>query len=368
MLDFELPSELALLQETARAFANERLRPRERAAETARAVDDVVARLHREIGLAAVELPESLGGAGLGALAAALVREELAAGDAGAALALDPLGGALYALRELGGEDALQRFAKPLLETPGARALLVFDGVPRIHTDEGSAEGMLPWVPSDRVDLLVVLERERVYVLREGLRCEPVRGAGLRAAGASSVRIEAAPLLAEWVSTPAARRALARARLEVAALLVGVMRQAADFSRSYARERIAFGRPIAHHQALAFLIADMASAVECARLLLWEAAWRLDRGFGADEACASALVECIEASMFVTPNALQLLGGHGFMQDHPVEKYMRDARALGLLLGGMDAAREDAGRDLLRVRGAVTLGGDDPIDATLRAS
>jgi alkylation response protein AidB-like acyl-CoA dehydrogenase len=62
----------------------------------------------------------------------------------------------------------------------------------------------------------------------------------------------------------------------------------------------------------------------------------------------------------VTPNALQLLGGHGFMQDHPVEKYLRDARTLGLLLGGVDAAREDAGRDLLGLRGGVTLGGDDP--------
>jgi alkylation response protein AidB-like acyl-CoA dehydrogenase len=363
MLDFELPSELLLLQETARSFASEQLRPYERVAEAARGPSDAVRARYDEIGLAALELPETLGGAGLGALATALVREELGAGDVGSALALEPLGAALYGLRELGGEPALERFAAPLLGVAGARALLVFDGAPRIHTEGGRAVGTLPWVPADRVDLLVVLERERAYVLKDGLRCEPVRGAGLRAAGAASLRIEAAAVLAEWVSTPGARRALAGARHGAAALLVGVMRQAADYARHYACERVAFGRPIAHHQALAFLIADMAAAVDAARLLVWDAAQRLDLGAPAEEACAAAFFECAEASMFVTPNALQILGGHGFMQDHPVEKYLRDARALGLLLGGIDAARDDAGRDLLGLRAGVSLGADDPIAA-----
>ena len=63
---------------------------------------------------------------------------------------------------------------------------------------------------------------------------------------------------------------------------------------------------------------------------------------------AQALVEAIEVSRFIGPNAVQLLGGHGFMRDHPVEKYMREVRALGLLLGGIDAAREEAGRDISR--------------------
>lgn len=360
MLDFALPSDLSLLHETARTFAAEQLRPRERASEAARGIDAAVRRLYDEIGFGRVELPESLGGAGLGAFAGALVREELAAADAGAALALEPLGAALYALRELGGEEALRVFGMPVLGSSGARALLVFDATPRIRTEGGLAHGSLAWVPADRVDLLVVLERERAYVLRDGLSCEPVRGAGLRAAGASALRIEGAAILRQWVSTPGARRALAGARLHAAALLVGVMGQAAGFSRRYARERVAFGKPIAHHQALAFLIADMAAAVDAARLLVWEAAWRFDHGLPAEEACAAAFVECIEASMFVTPNALQILGGHGFMQDYPVEKYLRDARTLGLLLGGVDAAREDAGRDLLGASDGVSLGADDP--------
>jgi alkylation response protein AidB-like acyl-CoA dehydrogenase len=86
----------------------------------------------------------------------------------------------------------------------------------------------------------------------------------------------------------------------------------------------------------------MATAVDGTRLLVHEAACALDRGEPADALCATAFAEAAEQAMFVTPNAVQILGGHGFMQDYPVEKWMREARALGLLFGGIDAAREDA--------------------------
>jgi alkylation response protein AidB-like acyl-CoA dehydrogenase len=120
------------------------------------------------------------------------------------------------------------------------------------------------------------------------------------------------------------------------------MHQAAEFSRQYALEREAFGKPIAHHQALAFLITDMRAAVDGARLLLHEAAWRIDEGIDCEAAAGIAFAEAVEASLFVGPNGVQILGGHGFMQDYPVEKYMREARMLGLTLGGIDAARTDA--------------------------
>jgi alkylation response protein AidB-like acyl-CoA dehydrogenase len=131
--------------------------------------------------------------------------------------------------------------------------------------------------------------------------------------------------------------------LHVGALLLGVLRQAVEYAQRYALERVAFGKPIAHHQALAFLITDMRSGVDGARLLLHEAAFRAERGLPCEAAAAAAFVELVELSRFVGPAGVQILGGHGFMQDHPVEKYMREARALGLLLGGVDRAREDAG-------------------------
>jgi acyl-CoA dehydrogenase len=349
LIEFDLEPELELLRQTARSFAEEQLRPRDREFESARRVGPEAHAAFRQIGLAALEVPEALGGAGLGAVARAIVSEELAAADAGAALALDPLGPALYPLLELGAEPALRTIAGPLLERDGARAVLAWNGEARLSLAAGRASGVLPWLPADRVDALVVLDADSAFAVERGVVCVPVRGAGLRAAGASEVRLDRAPVAAGWVDPRRARRALARARLYAAGLLVGVMRSAADYAREYAMQRIAFGRPIAHHQALAFLIADMQSAVEGSRLLLHEAAARVDRGEdpeAAHEACATAFLEATEQAMFVTPNAVQILGGHGFMQDYPVEKWMREARALGLLLGGVDAARRDAGQDL----------------------
>ena len=346
VIDFRIDAELELVRDTARHFAEAELAPREREHEAARGIDPAVVRAFAEIGLAAVEWPESLGGAGLGALARAVVSEELAAADAGAALALDPLGPAFYALAEAGEAAALQAHAAPLLAREGARAVLVWNGAGEVALRDGRADGVVPWVPADRADRVVLLDADSVAVVDAGIALTPLRGAGLRAAGASELRLAAAPVRDWWVHPVGARRALARARLHAAALLVGVMRAAAEFSRRYALSRVAFGKPIAHHQALAFLITDMAAAVEGTRLLVHEAAVRLDRGADATEACATAFVEAAEQAMFVAPNAVQILGGHGFMQDYPVEKWMREARALGLGLGGVDAAREDVGRAL----------------------
>jgi len=347
MIDLDLDPELELLRATARQFGAERLRPREREFEAARDVDAPTRRAFAEIGLAAVEWPESLGGAGLGALARSLVLEELGAADPGAALALDPLGPTFYALAELGEEPVLHEIARPLLERPGARAVLVWNGERRIELRAGRARGVVPWVPADRPDLLVVLDADSAAVIDDGIEALPLRGAGLRAAGASELRLDGAPVRRWWVDPRGARRALARARHYVASLLVGAMRASAEFSREYALQRVAFGRPIAHHQALAFLIADLATAVDAARLLVHEAAAALDAGAEADALCAAAFAEAAEQAMFVAPNAVQILGGHGFMQDYPVEKWMREARALGLLLGGVDAAREDAGQAII---------------------
>jgi alkylation response protein AidB-like acyl-CoA dehydrogenase len=354
MFDFELGEDLELIAETAKSFAQDELLPKLREHEAARAVEPAIRKTFADMGLAGLELPESLEGAGLGALARAIVNEELAAGDAGAALALDPLGPALYPLLELGGEAGLQQFALPLLEAEGSRAVLVSDADAELEIGD-TVSGRVPWVPSDRVDLLVILRGHDAVVVRDGIELEQLRGGGLRAAGASELRLAAAPIAARWSDPPGAARAKARARLYMASLLVGVMRQAAEFSREYAIDREAFGRPIAHHQGLAFLITDMRAAVDGARLLLHEAAWRVDNGVECEAAAAAAFVEAVDASLLVGPNGVQILGAHGFVQDYPVEKYMRESRILGLVLGGGDAAREEAGQALCASSSGVLL-------------
>jgi len=341
MFDFELGDDLELIVETARSFARDELFPNLREHESARSIKPAIRKAYSEMGLAGLELPESMGGAGLGALARVLVNEEIAAGDAGAALALDPLGPALYPLLELGGDEALQTFALPLLEVDGARALLVSEADATLEVAD-TLSGIVPWVPSDRADLLVALKGDEVVVVREGFELTELRGSGLRAAGACELRLDSAPIAARFRGHEGVGRALARARLYLASMLVGVMHQTSEFSRQYALEREAFGKPIAHHQALAFLIVDMRSAVDSARVLLHEAAWRIDERIPCEAAAAAAFAEAVDASLLVGPNGVQILGGHGFMQDYPVEKYMRECRMLGLALGGIDAARSDA--------------------------
>ncbi len=351
MIDFDLTDELGLIRDTAREYADDHLRPALRDHEAERRVGAAARAAFAEIGLATLEWPESVGGSELGALARFVVLEELGAGDAGAALALDPLGSALYPLLECGGAQAVARFGVPRVEgrVKGRAALVCCGEGQRTGLDVSgeTVSGTIPWVPDDAPSLLVLLDESGASVIEAGFRAEPTRGGGLRACGAAGLRLEDAPVVARYDDAAGAGRALARARLYASALLVGVARESAEYSRNYAIDRIAFGKPIAHHQALAFLIVDMATAVDSARALGWDAAWRLDAGHSGEEACASAFVEASEQAMFVTPNGLQILGGHGFMMDHPVEKMMREARALSLLFGGIDAARDTATLELL---------------------
>jgi alkylation response protein AidB-like acyl-CoA dehydrogenase len=342
MLDFATDEALELVLETARRFAQEQLEPQQRAFEAAGGVPSALAAEAASIGFDTIDWPDSCGGAAMGALARVRMLEALAGGCPAATLALQPMGSVAHALLAFGGPQLLQEQAQRLAGTPGARACLVFDHRGALRRSGNTVSGTLAWLPAARVDLLAVLTRDGLLLVDQGLAVAPVPGGGLRGAGASEVRLQAAPVRAQWTDRAAAAQALAQARLHVAALLVGQMHAAAEYARHYALERVAFGRPIAHHQALAFLIADMHIAVDAARQLAYEAAWRLDTGAQDTAAAATAFVDAAESALFIGSNAVQILGGAGFMRDVPVEKHLRELRALGLLLGGADAARDDA--------------------------
>jgi alkylation response protein AidB-like acyl-CoA dehydrogenase len=323
VIGFALSDDERLIQETAARFARDRLLPGLRVHERARGVPSgVVAEFEETFGVPA--------GEALGAFGRVLVLEELAAVDPGAALALDGAGLALAPLLKA-RLDGLVAAAR---RDPRRRGVVIEDVDARLRV----ADGTHPWVPADDAALVVVLQGERALVLREGWRLEPVKPCGLEAAGAARLVLEDAPVAAVIDDAAAVRRGRARIRTAVAALLVGAARGAHRYALRYATERTAFGRPIAHHQALAFLIADLATAVDVARLAVWQAAAALDRGEPAEWEAASALAEAAEQALVVGPSAVQILGGHGFMKDHPVEKWMRDIRTLAQLAGGRDEA------------------------------
>jgi acyl-CoA dehydrogenase len=129
-------------------------------------------------------------------------------------------------------------------------------------------------------------------------------------------------------------RVLASMRIANAAAAVGVAKAAFEYSRDYAKEREAFGVKIAQKQAIAFMLAEMRTEIEASRLLAWEAAWKLDTG--RDDAFIEAYLASTGAAdmaMMVTDRAVQILGGHGYIREHPVEMWLREGRGFAMFTG-----------------------------------
>jgi len=126
-------------------------------------------------------------------------------------------------------------------------------------------------------------------------------------------------------------RALQKTRVGMAALGAGIVRGAFDFAKKYASERVQFGEPIAHRQAVAFMIAEMAYESECVRLLAWKAASRLEAGKDAARESYLAKLYAGEMTMKIADYGVQILGGHGYIRDYPLQKHYRDGRGIGIL-------------------------------------
>jgi alkylation response protein AidB-like acyl-CoA dehydrogenase len=140
--------------------------------------------------------------------------------------------------------------------------------------------------------------------------------------------------------------ALDGGRLGIAACGVGVAQAAVDYAVAYARDRRQFGRPIAEFQGLSFLLADMATQVEAARALYLAAARRRDAGLDSRRQAAMAKLFCTDTAMRVTTDAVQVLGGYGYVEDHPVERWMREAKVLQIVEGTNQVQRMVIGRSL----------------------
>lgn len=352
MYDFAISPETELIRSAAVQFAEGHLRPAGRASETAGAPESDVAARFAETGFAELELPESLDGSALGPIDKAIVLEALAFGDAPLALALDGLGPALYPLAEMGGERGLALIAEYARhDGRAARGWVVIDDdADRFTIDIGTGRirGAWPWVPASKLDILVVLRGPDAFVVTEGIVATPIKACAGRAAGAVEITLEG-PIAAHFESPTGSKRARARLRVYASSLLIGIANAAFQYAIAYAQERIVFGRPIAHHQGIAFLIAEMATRLDGARLALWQAAWALGEEGDPTAAAAHAFMDAIEIALECGEQGVQLLGGHGYTQDHPSEKWMREARTFAQIWGGRDAALQDLAE---RVMGA----------------
>jgi alkylation response protein AidB-like acyl-CoA dehydrogenase len=121
-------------------------------------------------------------------------------------------------------------------------------------------------------------------------------------------------------------RILNRSSVALSAMAVGVAKAALEYSRDYAKDRVAFGEPIASRQGIAFMLAEMAIEIDATRLMTWEAAWKLDRNEDATKEASLAKAYADDMVMMATDRAVQVLGGHGYVREHPVELWLRNGR------------------------------------------
>ena len=143
---------------------------------------------------------------------------------------------------------------------------------------------------------------------------------------------------------------LDRSRPGVAAMATGIARAAFEFATDYSKQRVQFGVPIAMHQAIQFMIADMATEIEAARLLTWQSAVLLDRGKRNTLQSSHAKRFAADTAMKVTTDAVQVYGGYGFIKDYPVEKLMRDAKTMQLYEDTSQIQRLVIAREILMPR------------------
>jgi alkylation response protein AidB-like acyl-CoA dehydrogenase len=377
------PSELQrAVQETARRFAREEIAPV--AAENDRAGRfplDLVRGLG-ELGLLAVNVPEAYGGSGAGAVAYVLAIMELAAADCATAVTVAVTNMVGETIARFGSDAQRRRYLPPLasgdfpagafgLSEPqaGSDAAAMRTRAVR-RGDRWILDGEKQWITSgDVAGVIIVWAKTDPDAGTHGVTAFLVeRGTpglavgrheekmGIRASSTVSLafdgcEISDAQRLGEvGEGFRIALAALEGGRIGIAAQATGTIRAALDACRRYAKDRRAFGRPIAEHQAIAFMIADMATDHEAARLMALRAAALKEAGAPFTREAAMAKLLASEAAQRAVSRAVQIHGGYGYTSEFPVEKLFRDARVQTIYEGTSEIQRLVIARELLRDR------------------
>jgi acyl-CoA dehydrogenase len=365
-ISFALSDEQKALRELAREFAAKEIRPKEAAYDEAmRHPADVIAKAH-ELGLMNLHIPEAYGGPGLGCFDGLLVGEELYWGCAGIGTSISANGLGAGPVIIAGTDEQKAEWLPPLLEEPilcsfglsepgagsdvasmkttavrdgddylinGSKTFITNAGyaawtVVFAKTDaKGGAKGMSAFiVPMDAPGVTIEKHLDKM-----GQRATDTSAFALQ-----DVRVPARNRLGEeGDGFKIAMATLDFTRPGTAVGAVGVAQAAYEHSVEYAKERVTFDLPIAMHQGVNFMIADMATEIEAARLLCWQAGWMLDQGYGRKATLYSSFAKrfAADTAMKVATDAVQVFGGYGYIKEYPVEKLMRDAKLFQIYEG-----------------------------------
>jgi alkylation response protein AidB-like acyl-CoA dehydrogenase len=362
LFDLEPTDEQRMLRDSVREFALDRLRPVAEQADAACAAPEELLAQANELGLSMVGVHEELGGAveQRSAVTSVLMSEALAEGDLGIAVACLAPAGVSTALSLWGDADQQAAYLPEFVsENVPAAALALLEPRPlfdpfalrtRARRDDGGfvLDGVKSLVPraSDGELFIVAAELDGagpallvVESKTEGISVEPEPAMGVRAAAAGrlifeNVKLPAGALLGGGEPAVYAE-CVQLARLGWCAVALGAGKAVLDYVIPYVNERRAFGEPISNRQAVAFTVANIAIELDGMRLATYRAASRVDQNLPFSREVTLARRLCAERGMAIGSDGVQLLGGHGFVKEHPVERWYRDLRAVGLMEGGL---------------------------------
>jgi acyl-CoA dehydrogenase len=378
-MEFGLGAEQLALQQSARRFAEEKIAPV--AAEYDRTADFPRETLEEawKLGLSSTMIPPEYGGVGLTSVDSCLVIEQLAWGCAGITTSImcNDLG--LTPIILAGTEDQKRTWLEPCaqrfklisfcLSEPNAGSdvaglqlhaerdgdAYVLNGTKCWITNGGHADLYIVFATLDRSNrhkgICAFIVPSDTPGLSRGKKEDKMgqRASDTRVVQFDDARVSAAQRLgAEGEGFKIAMRTLDATRPPIGALATGIARRALDESIRYARERKAFGVPIGDFQAVQFMLADMAKAIEASRLLTLQSAWMLDQGLRAAKYSSFAKCFSTDTAMQVTTDAVQIFGGNGYSKEYPVEKLMRDAKLMQIYEGTNQVQRLVIARELLK--------------------
>ncbi len=378
-MDFQLSDSQRALQETARKYAREVIRPK--AAhydETAQFPRDLIAQGF-ELGLLNMAIPEAYGGVGLTHLDQVIAAEELSWGCAGVATSMIANDLALLPIIIGGTDEQKRRFLTPFTESlkfasfcltePGAGSDVAgMSTTIRREGDEYVINGQKQFITNggqaDQYTVFATVDKSKRH---KGITCVVVQGRpkgltiGKHENKMGQRASETVTLTFEDVRVPVANRigeegegfriameTLDNSRPLTAMFSIGIARAAMEHAIDYSKQRQQFGKPIAEHQAIQFMIADMGMNIQGARLMTYQSAWMLDEGMKNTLVSSYAKSFAADMAMKVTTDAVQVYGGYGYIKEYPVEKLMRDAKLIQIYEGTSQVQRLVIARELLR--------------------
>ena len=360
MISFSPSEDQQMMINLFRQFAAEEMRKVYRQCDESGQIPPGIIDTAWDMGLASSCIPAEQGGQGehSSSVTGALVAEELAWGDLSIAFHMLCPYLAVYPVLDMGTPGQKERFLPRFCGvkfTTGTAALVE----PRFDFDPTSLmtmatrsdghyvlNGKKCFVPlASEADPLLVYANEKgqtqAFLVERGTPGlsigEREKNMGVKALATFEVTLTDCRVLAEnrlgGEKGSDFNRLLNRSRVALSAMAVGVAKAAFEYSRDYAKTRIAFGEPIASRQAIAFMLAEMAIEIDATRFMNWEAAWKLDRNEDATKEASLTKMYADDMALNVTDRAVQILGGHGYVREHPVEMWLRNARGFAMFDG-----------------------------------